>query len=221
MLQLVGLVVSVALADSLNPSTIGPALYLATGRAPVRRVVEFTTGVFTVLLAGGLVIALGPGELLFSVVPHPSPTTKHLVQLGTGATLMVAGALIWAKRHALAARPLPGRNLSRGSAFFLGAGISIVELPTAVPYFAVIAAVVGSDTSVLERIELITLFCALFCAPLVAIVALLTFAGDRAKRPLERAGEALQSHWPGLLAGLLIVAGIGFSIFGVVGLIRG
>jgi hypothetical protein len=48
LLELVALVVSVGLADSLNPSTIGPALYLATGPTAVRNVVEFTVGVFLV-----------------------------------------------------------------------------------------------------------------------------------------------------------------------------
>ena len=48
MFRLVGLVVSIGLADSLNPSTIAPALYLATGEHPRTRVTEFTFGVFVV-----------------------------------------------------------------------------------------------------------------------------------------------------------------------------
>jgi cytochrome c biogenesis protein CcdA len=221
LLQLVGLVVTVALADSLNPSTIGPALYLATGPAPVRRVVAFTGGVFGVFFAGGLFIALGPGELFLALVPHPSSTTKHVVELAVGATLAAVGAVLWIMRRTLAARPLPGRNLSGGSALLLGAGISVVELPTAVPYFAVIAAVVGSGVDVLERVELLALFCVVFCAPLLAIVGFLAGAGERARRPLQRAGDTLHAHWPTLLAGLLFAAGAGFAVYGAVGLARG
>ena len=221
MLELIGFVVSVGLADSVNPSTLGPAIYIATGPAAVRRVLEFTAGVFAVFLAGGLFIALGPGELLLSFVPRPSSTTKHLVQLAAGGTLAAASVVLFVKRRALASRPLPGRTLSSGSAFFLGAGISAVEFPTAVPYFAVIAAVVGSGTSVLERVELLALFCAVFCAPLLAIVAILLLAGERAERPLERAGEILQAHWPTLLAGLLLVVGAAVAAVGAAGLARG
>jgi cytochrome c biogenesis protein CcdA len=220
LLELVGLVVSVGLADSLNPSTVGPALYLATGPAPVRHVVEFTVGVFAVFLAGGLLVAIGPGELLLSLVPHPGATTRHLVQLAVGVTLVVASIALWSKRRALAHRPLPGRNLSRGSAFLLGAGISVVELPTAVPYLAVIAAVVGSGTSVLERVELLALFCGVFCAPLLAIVVVLLVAGADSRRSLERAGNIMQAHWPAMLAGLLVLAGIAFVVVGAVGLAR-
>jgi cytochrome c biogenesis protein CcdA len=220
LLELVGLVVSVGLADSVNPTTVGPALYLATGPAPVRHVLAFTAGVFGVFLAGGLLIALGSGEVLLSLVPHPSATTKHLVELVAGATLIVAGILLWLKRRTLAARPLPGRKLSGGSAFLLGAGISVVELPTAIPYLAVIAAVVGSGASVVERIELLAIFCAVFCAPLLAIVVIVLVAGERAKRPLERAGDLMQAHWPEMLAALLLVTGIAFAVVGGVGLGR-
>jgi len=221
LLELVGLVVTVGLADSVNPSTVGPALYLATGPAPARRVLAFTAGVFGVFLAGGFFIALGPGELLLSLEPHPHSTTKHVVQLAVGAALIIAGLVLWVKRRALAARPLPGRDLSGGSAFFLGAGIAIVELPTAVPYFAVIAAVVAADVSAPQRMQLLTLFCVMFCAPLFAIAALLVVSGPRSKRTVKRARDIMHAHWPELLAALLMLAGIGFAIVGVVGLARG
>src|SRR5207253_11148571 len=59
---LVFLVVSVGLVDSLNPSTIAPALYLATGKNAVRSLAGFTAGVFGFNLAGGVVLLLGPGR---------------------------------------------------------------------------------------------------------------------------------------------------------------
>ena len=52
------------MADSLNPTTIAPALYLASGEHARTRVLEFTLAVFGVYLIGGLIIALGPGGLL-------------------------------------------------------------------------------------------------------------------------------------------------------------
>jgi hypothetical protein len=48
MLKIVALVVTVALGDSLNPSTIGPALYIASGTRARIAVLEFTVAVFVV-----------------------------------------------------------------------------------------------------------------------------------------------------------------------------
>src|ERR1035441_2120484 len=73
MLRLIGLVVSIGLADSLNPTTIAPALYLATGRRARGELVRFTAGVFAVYLVGGAIIALGPGQLPLALVPAPPP----------------------------------------------------------------------------------------------------------------------------------------------------
>ena len=53
MVRLVGIVISIGLADSLNPTTIAPALYLATGERARGRVAEFTAGVFAVYFLGG------------------------------------------------------------------------------------------------------------------------------------------------------------------------
>lgn len=72
MIRLIGVVITIGLADSLNPTTIAPALYLATEEEPLSRVTEFTVAVFIVYLAGGVLIALGPGQLLLSLVPKPS-----------------------------------------------------------------------------------------------------------------------------------------------------
>jgi hypothetical protein len=47
-LALVLLVASIALADSLNPTTIGPALLVATRDRPARALGGFTLGVFAV-----------------------------------------------------------------------------------------------------------------------------------------------------------------------------
>jgi cytochrome c biogenesis protein CcdA len=220
LLELVGLVAAVGLADSLNPSTIGPALYLATGSTPVRSVAEFTVGVFVVYLAGGLLIALGPGELLLSTVSRPSATTKHILELIAGVVLVAAAGGLWMKRRELAAKPRPGRRPSRRSALLLGGGIMAIELATALPYFAVIAAVLGSGASVVGRIELLSLFCAAFCVPLVAIAVALAIAGERAEAPLGRAGDLLDAHWPAVLAGLLLAAGIAALTLGSVGLAR-
>ena len=63
MLRLVGVVVTIALVDSLNPSTIGPAIYLASGERARRSVLEFTVAVLLTHLAGGVLLTVRPTNL--------------------------------------------------------------------------------------------------------------------------------------------------------------
>ena len=169
MLRLVGVVVSVGLADSLNPSTVGPALYLATVRTRVWRVTQFTIGVFCVTLVGGLVLTIGPGRLLLGLVPHPQRTVRHVIELVAGIILLSAAVALWVGRRSLARRELPIRSGGGGSALIAGASIAAVELPTAVPYFAVIAGIVASSASLPQEIGLLALYNVAFVLPLLAI----------------------------------------------------
>jgi cytochrome c biogenesis protein CcdA len=218
MIRLIGLVVSIGLADSLNPSTIAPALYLASSEHPRAHVFEFTLAVFLVSLAGGLVIALGPGQLLLSALPHPSHTVRYIFEIVAGVAMLVAAATLWLHRDRLSSRALPEAKAEGKSSAVLGATITLVELPTAFPYFAVTAAIVGSGLGPLRQVILLVLFNLCFVLPLIGIWLTLTFAGSRADQLLGWGRGLLQRHWPAVLSILALVAGLFVTALGVTGL---
>jgi cytochrome c biogenesis protein CcdA len=219
--QLVILVVSIGLADSLNPGTIAPALFLATTARPRRQVTAFAAGVFAVNMVGGALIALGPGQLLLSVLPHPHPTAKYVMEAAAGAALLVAAGLVIVHRKRLRERRLAPRERGKRSGFVLGAAITAVELPTALPYFAAIAAIVGSDARVPSQILLLALFNLAFLVPVWAILAVLWLAHGHAEPLLARLGDGLERNWPTLVGVLLAAVGVAALGLGVAGLIRG
>jgi cytochrome c biogenesis protein CcdA len=216
--RLIGVVITIGLADSLNPTTIGPALYLATADQPASRVTEFTVGVFVVYLAGGVLIALGPGQLLLSLVPKPDDEVRYAIEILAGASLLVATVALWVNRNRLAHRAPPELKAGGRSSALLGATITAVELPTAFPYFAAIAAIVGSGVSPARQVSLLVLFNLCFVLPLIAIAGTLWVAGDQADEVLMRARQILQRRWPVLLAALTLVAGTFVILLGVTGL---
>jgi cytochrome c biogenesis protein CcdA len=218
MIRLIGLVVSIGLADSLNPSTIVVALYLATGEQPRPRVFQFTLGVFAVYFIGGAAIALGPGQLLLSILPHPSHTARYVIETVAGAAMLVVGALLWRHRERLSRRDPPDLQPGGRGSWVLGASITAVELPTAFPYFAAIAAIVGSGLGPLQQVFLVFLFSLCFVLPLLAIVAVLTFGGEKTDRWLAAGRDFLQHKWPVVLAALLLLAGVIVVLLGVTGL---
>jgi cytochrome c biogenesis protein CcdA len=218
MRALVLVVVSVGLIDCLNPSTIGPALYLATRKRPLRSIAGFTLGVFVVYLLGGIVLTLGPGRLLVRALPHPGATTVAELELGAGAVALVVASLLWLARARIARR-LHGheRRLDRSS-ILLGGAIMAVELPTAVPYFAVIAAVADSGRGAATQIGLLVLFNLLFVAPLLAIIVVVKLAGAPGARVLAAAHERLHRHAPVLIPAAVLALGVVLLALGAVGL---
>ena len=120
MLRRVGVAISVGLADSLNPSTVGPALYIATGRQRVWRVTQFTIGVFSVTVLGGVVLTIGPGRLLLGLVPHPQGTVRHVIELAAGVVLLIVavaiftGGGLWSAASSRATAAVGAQHLSPG-----------------------------------------------------------------------------------------------------------
>ncbi len=218
MLRIIGIVISIGLADSLNPSTIAPALYLATGERARERVAEFTMAVFAVYFFGGAAVAFGARQLITPLLPHPRHHIADIVELAVGVAMIGAAALLWRYRDQLSDRDPPQFDPHGRSSWLLGASITAVELPTAFPYFAAIAAIVGSGLGPVRDLVLLLIFNVCFVLPLIGIVATLTFGGDQADRLINVGRNFLQAHWPAVLASLALVAGLFVALLGATGI---
>lgn len=203
----------VGLADSLNPSTVGPALYFAIGEHAARRVLAFTAGVFVVNMVAGILLLVGPGQLILSALPHASNHTKALIELAAGIVLVIAAAVLFASRRRLVHAGLP--TVGQKGALASGATIMVIELPTAVPYFGAIAAALAADVSLPLQILLITIFNVLFVAPLLAIAGILVAAPQLKRTLLEPAAAWLTKQWPVVFAALALLIGLGLIAFAV------
>jgi cytochrome c biogenesis protein CcdA len=221
-LALAVLVTTIGLADSLNPSTLGPALVIATGESAVPRLIAFTVGVFGVSLVGGLVLVLGPGEVLLSALPHPSPKAKHIAQLAGGVVLIGLGVAAWLGRRRLARDLTSDRDGRAGagvlSALALGAGIMAVELPTAVPYFAAVAAILGAHVGITAQVILVCIYNVAFVLPLLVVIAVRAWAGREAAGALVRMRRWLERRAGAILASVLAAAGTGLLGIGIAGI---
>ena len=222
MLALAVLVGTIGLADSLNPSTLGPALVIATGEGAVPRLIAFTVGVFAVSLVGGLVLVLGPGQVLLSALPHPSPKAKHIAQLAGGVVLIGLGVAAWLRRRRLARDLTSDRDGRTGagvlSALGLGAGIMAVELPTAVPYFAAVAAILGAHGGTAAQVILVGIYNLAFVLPLLLVIAVRAWAGREAAGALVRMRRWLGCRAGAILASVLAAAGAGLLGLGIAGI---
>jgi cytochrome c biogenesis protein CcdA len=220
-LALALLALSVGAADSLNPSTIAPALYLATGPDAARRVLLFALGAFAVYCGGGVAIVLGPGEAVLAALPHPGRRETHLLELALGGLALAAAAVLWLVRERIGRRIGRFRGRRGRSSFALGAAIMAVELPTAFPQFAVIAALLGSSLDLGGRLLLVVVFNLAFVAPLLAIAAVRRLTGPRADGPLGAARAWVERHGATLVIAATAALAVALLTVGGVGLLTG
>jgi cytochrome c biogenesis protein CcdA len=142
----------------------------------------------------------------------------YLIELGAGVAMLAAALLLWRHRGRLTEREQVQFDPGGRSSWVLGATITAIELPTAFPYFAAIAAVVGGGGGVMRQVFLLVVFNLCFVLPLIGILLTLTFARQSAGRLLGRGRDFLHAHWPKLLAGVGVLAGLFVIFLGATGL---
>lgn len=181
---------SLAMADSVNPVTIAVALYLASSGSSSSRLAGFAAGVFGAYAPGGVVLMLGPGELLDT--PHASSGTRgfHAASIALGAGMLIAALILLRRRPRSARASSLLVRLDARSAFVLGAAVTAVDLPTAFPYLAAIAAIAASGATAGAQLALLAVFNLIYVLPLALILAARTIVGGRCDSVLRRPVKA-------------------------------
>ena len=214
------IVIGIGLLDSANPATVVPALYLAAGPNGVKSVAGFLAGFAAANMALGVVLALGPGEAIKRHIPHAGDHTRHVVELAAGGLLLVVAAALWWQRHRVSHHVAAGtKHLDRNS-LLLGAGIAVVEIPTAVPYFAAIAVIVGSGERAATEVLLLAVFNLCFLLPVIVLLGLRMLAGERSRAWLFRLRGRIDAWLATLAPALVAVVGLVLVVTGGLGLLR-
>ncbi|MFN8174194.1 MAG: GAP family protein [Solirubrobacteraceae bacterium] len=221
MSHLLPLVIGLGLADSLNPITIAVGIFIATTERPAWRLAGYIAGIFVLYLGGGLLLLFGPGFLLRTATEGLSPTVNSIVALTIGVGAFVAAAIGWRHRHRVTNREIPEKALHPRSMVALGAGMTAVDLPTAFPYFAVIAGIVKRDPSTPVAIAAMVIFNLCYILPLVAILVARVVAGERIEPFLGRLRDRVFAWAPAILAVITVAAGAYFTYLGISGLVTG
>jgi len=218
MIALTLLVASVALADSLNPSTVIPGLWLASAPA-AGGLASFTLGVFSVYTAGGLVLLFGPGRVLINALHHFHGPFEHVVEAVGGLLVLAVAVALWRSRTSRDEQPRARRSYTRASAFALGAGIMAIELPTAFMYFGVISAILAAHQAAPAEFALVVAYNVLFVAPLIALLAIRRWGGERVDGWITSAESRVRYVGQLALSGVAALAGAALLAIGLSGLV--
>jgi cytochrome c biogenesis protein CcdA len=189
--ELLPAIVGLAVVDSINPSALLATIALLLRGRPARPLVAlYVAAVLVTYLAVGLALTLGLGLTPSALLESDA---AYLAQGVLGAAMLA---------YAVAA---PGRRGGRGPAgprrlpaagrpaavFALGVAVTVLELPTALPYLGAVGAITRAELAVAEWLPLLLLYNLIFVVPPLALLAGHLALGDRAERLLERLRDRL------------------------------
>jgi Sap, sulfolipid-1-addressing protein len=217
-LGLILLVASIGLADSINPSTLIPGLWLG-GVRPPRVLAGFTLGVFFVYLVGGLVLVFGPGPVLIHWLHHLHGIVGHVLEAALGVIVLAVAVTLRPSRPSDPAPPHRHRSFNPVSAFALGGGIMLIELPTAFVYFGAIGAILTARLAAPVEVALLVVYNLLFVAPLLVLLGAGVLARERADRWIAAVEARMHHIGRVVLSGVAGVGGAALLTLGVAGLV--
>lgn len=218
LLTLLGL----ALLDSVNPSALMMTLYLLTTSSYLPKVLVYLATIFTVYLAIGILLMLGLNVLFSRVEDILNSPVAYGIQGVIGALMLL---------YALLAPDKPPREPVRlplsqdlGAMVLLGATVTVIELPTALPYFAAITVLTNLQLPVVQWLSVLLVYNVIFILPPLLLLGVYRLFGARVRARFERYRERLQGTsrnawlWIAGIVGFLLLRDA-LAYFGFFGLV--
>ena len=215
MVELLIVLTPIGLLDSTSmiPMCIVILVVLLAGPSPLLSSSALIVGIFVTYVASGLLILLGLQGVFDEISAYTlrlwkNPETEELIfQAVIGAVLLAFGVRIATARKRHTEKPVAS-DMTGIQALVAGAGLTIVGLPGAVPYFAAIDLILRTDVTLPQRMLALGYYNFVFVTPLVAIVALRLILGERSTGILDAVKRFFDSWGQRLIVALLLMLGV-------------
>lgn len=216
MIELLGVLIAIGLIDSTSivPLCIFFLIGLLAGPRPLVGSSAFILGVFVAYLICGFLLLFGLQSLFDAINEYAmrvwqSPKTEELIfQIILGLVLCAFGWRIARARKKRPAKDPDRRGTSPTQAALAGAGITIVGLPGAVPYFAAIDLILRSEVPLSQQILALVVYNLAFVAALIVIIALGLSLGSKGTVILHKIREFLDTWSQRVIVALLMILGV-------------
>ncbi|MCZ8063592.1 GAP family protein [Silanimonas sp.] len=171
-------VVALALVDALNPFTIAAQAYLLGTPKPMPRSIAFLVTTLATYLVAGVLLVAGASAFLIDLRPLLPDVLVAAAALGSGLACLGGAAWLW--RSARRGTPLASpKSLGIGATVAFAVLATATDVPTALPYFAAAGMIAGEGGSAPAQVAWLLLYCLIYVAPMVALVALRAFCAAR------------------------------------------
>lgn len=214
MLEFIGLLVVMGLLDSLNPFSIGLLIVLLSIVKNKYHIIWYVVGIYITNLIGGLAIYAGLDAVVqywFSKIDFGSVLISILM-IFFGFVLLIFTTLQIPKKNNLDQIQKHFSDYPL-SLFFLGVAGTATDLPSAFPYYAVLAGALENNLSLLEIFPFLVVYCLIYIMPLLIILTIYKLLSDKVLTPILK---KINHILPVVNKYLVIIFGTTLALFLVV-----
>ncbi|WP_055108648.1 GAP family protein [Paenibacillus ihumii] len=196
-----------ALLDTLSPATIGVTVYLLLTeiKSLASRLLIYLLTVAGFYFSVGVMLMLGMGVLLEAVASLFQSRAVSWVIFIIGAGLFIASFYTPQKSKTELPRP---KSKSRISMVALGFTTALIEVGTALPYFAAIGLMTTADLVPVQWLPMLGGYNLIMVLPSLILFMLYGLFGRRVQRLLERLQERIAKQSGSVLSWVLCIVGL-------------
>ncbi len=205
-MSLLGSLVAIAAIDSLNPTATALQVYLLTTAKPIVRSIAFIAGIFLSYWTVGLLATFGFTSLITSMLGTLGGWI-YVIEFVLGITLIcVSYTLNLSSNSNQTAKKQP-RSLHPIRTFLLGMSVTLLEVPTALPYLAAIERLARAKLSLLNLAVILGFYNLVFVIPLIWLLCIYITLQKKSAKLLRQVNQAIVKWSPKILQILLFVMG--------------
>lgn len=218
-----------ALIDSLNPATIATMMILLPIVKKKWHSLIFIAGTFVVYFSSGFLVFVGVDKYLKSIITEV--LTKYslyigVIELAIASSLLIIGII---QSYKLARRIIKKEQSQKDymaavvkmvnplALIVLAISSTLMDIPTAIPYFGFIGILSTSNTNILTAVVLFILYCFIYILPMLILYLIFALIqGERFNKiettfrnAINKASEYLLPIMLLLVAALLVGDGLG------------
>jgi cytochrome c biogenesis protein CcdA len=179
--------IMLALLDSLNPATIATMMILLPLVKKKWNSLIFITGTFVVYFSAGFLVFVGVDKYLKSIITDVLRKFSlyiGVVELAIASVLIIIGII---QSYKLVRRIIKKEQSQKDymaavvkmvnpfALIVLAITSTLMDIPTAIPYFGFIGILSTSNTNILTAIVLFILYCFVYVLPMVILYLVFTF----------------------------------------------
>ncbi|HBL45145.1 GAP family protein [Gimesia sp.] len=209
--------VPILIADIVNPVLFAFLVYAAGTDRPVINSCAVLLGHTLAYYLAGIVIALGI-EQISDHLSHPQ-LIDYIIGFVLGVILLWVGYLSWKTEKTEQAAET--RTMTPLKAIGLGAVVSFMGMPFALPYFAALDQMLKADLSPVTALGVLAAYNVLYALPFVLVPVLIATSGQKSQDILRKINTWLVSISNFLMPILLTLVGLALIVDSLIYFVTG
>ncbi|WP_278472484.1 GAP family protein [Gimesia maris] len=209
--------IPILIADVVNPVLFAFLVYAAGTDRPVINCCAVLLGHTLAYYLAGIVIAIGI-EQISDHLTHPQ-LIDYSIGFVIGVILLWVGYLSW--KTQTKEQPEENRTVTPLKAIGLGAVVSFVGIPFALPYFAALDQMLKADMTPVTALVVLAVYNVLYALPFALVPVLITTSGQKSQEILRTINSWLVRISNFLMPILLTLVGLALIVDSMIYFVTG